>query len=166
MSINRIIFEKCVNFFTKNKAARYTLHCIYKALPLLLFAAYPSLLVYSFFALKSDLLRLTLVPLGVYIAVAIIRMVVNENRPYEKYGKPSVFHKNTNGKSFPSRHTASAFIIAMAFLYVNVPLGIVVLVISVLIAVSRVLAGAHYVHDVLSGMAIGILCGWLFFFLI
>ena len=166
MSINRVIFEKSVDFFAENKAARYTLHFIYKALPLLMLAAYPLLLIYAFFFLRSELFRLILVPLGVYVAVAVLRIVINEKRPYEKYGKPSVFQKDTNGKSFPSRHTASAFIISFAFLYVNMPIGIAFTVISALIAVSRILAGAHYVHDVIAGMAIGIVCGFVFFFLI
>ena len=65
----------------------------------------------------------------------------------------------------PSRHTASAFIIAMTFLYVNIPLGVFMLATAALISASRVLAGAHYIRDVLVGTAIGVLFGLSYFFL-
>ena len=130
MDFNRRIFTRYVRFFNKHQAARYTLHFVYKVMPLLMFFAYPALLVYAFFYMRDDVLKLTLVPLGVFVAVTILRVVVNEKRPYERYGIPSVFRKTTKGKSFPSRHTASAFIIAMAFLYADVPLGIAALTVA------------------------------------
>ena len=164
--MNRKTFEWCVRFFSENLAARYTLHFVYKILPLTLFIAYPSLLVYAFFWQRQNIRMLTIVPLGVFIAVTILRYIVNEQRPYERYGKPSVFNKTTKGKSFPSRHTASAFIIAMAFLYVNFWLGMLAMLIALLIELSRIMAGAHYIHDVMAGMAISIVAGWIFLFLI
>ena len=66
----------------------------------------------------------------------------------------------------PSRHTASAFIIAMSFLYISTPLGIAYLIISVLIMISRVLSGVHFISDVLVGMLISLLYGWFSFFII
>lgn len=164
--MNRKIFERNVRFFSKNHVARYTLFFIYKVLPMLMFFAYPALLLNSFFYTREAMLKLILVPLGVFVLVTVLRVVINEQRPYERYGKPSVFRKETVGKSFPSRHTASAFIIAMAFLYVSVPLGIIALVISLLIELSRILAGAHYTHDVAAGMLISLIAGYVFFFLI
>lgn len=161
--MNRKIFERNVRFFTENQTARYILHFVYKVMPPVMFVAYPALLIYAFFALREELLRLILVPLCVFAGVTLLRILVNEQRPYERYGKPSVFHKDTKGKSFPSRHTASAFIIAIAFWYVNVPLGIAATVIALLIGASRILAGAHYIHDVAAGMAISVICGWVFF---
>lgn len=166
MDFNRRIFTRYVRFFNKHQAARYTLHFVYKVMPLLMFFAYPALLVYAFFYMRDDVLKLTLVPLGVFVAVTILRVVVNEKRPYERYGIPSVFRKTTKGKSFPSRHTASAFIIAMAFLYADVPLGIAALTVALMIEVSRILAGAHYVHDVVAGTAIGVGAGIVFFFVL
>lgn len=66
----------------------------------------------------------------------------------------------------PSRHTACAFIIAMAFMYVSIPLGIAYLIISTLIMISRVLAGVHFISDVIAGMAISLLYGYFSFFII
>lgn len=162
--MNRNIFDRNLRFFQSNQAAYNCLQFAYKALPLLMFIAYPALLIYAFFALRESLVRMILVPFGIFVLVTALRILINEKRPYEKYGKPSVFHKQTKGKSFPSRHTASTFIIAMVFLYVSVPLGIAALAISVLIALSRICAGAHYVHDVLAGMAISIAAGIVFLY--
>ena len=156
--MNRRIFEFNVRFFNENLTARYILHFVYKMMPLLMFVTYPVLLIDSFFWHSDHLLKLTLVPLGVFLFVTALRLIIN--------GKPSVFHKTTKGKSFPSRHTASAFIIAMAFLSVNLRLGIFALVVAVMIEFSRILAGAHYVHDVVAGSLISIIAGWIFFFVI
>ena len=164
--MNRKIFEWNVRLFTENTAARYTLHFFYNILPLLMFVAYPALLVYAFFFMRDALPRLISVPLGVFAGVTVMRILINEQRPYERYGKPPVFPKDTKGKSFPSRHTASAFIIAMAFWYVSVPLGIVAIVMAVIIELSRILAGAHYIHDVVGGMVISVVTGIVFFFLL
>ena len=162
--MNRKIFEWSVRFFSENKTAYNILRFVYKVLPLVMFIAYPLLLVYVYFHSLKDLNKLMMVPLWVFVGVTILRVLVNETRPYERYGKPSVFNKDTVGKSFPSRHTASAFVIAMAFLYVNVPIGIAALLIALLIEISRILAGAHYIHDVVAGMAIGVFFGWLLIF--
>lgn len=64
----------------------------------------------------------------------------------------------------PSRHTACAFIIAMAFMYVSIPLGIAYLIISAFIMISRVLAGVHFISDVIAGMAISLLYGYFHFY--
>lgn len=159
--MNRENYERTVTFFKENKTANKILAVIYKILPNFMFVAYPALLLYSYFTQEQSLLLLITVPLGVLILVSVLRYVIDERRPYEIYGIESVFNKTTKGKSMPSRHTASAFIIAMAFLSVNVPLGIIMLVFSALIEASRVLAGAHFIRDVLAGMAISLLAGMI-----
>lgn len=152
-------YERTVTFFSTNKTAYNILFFIYKVLPNFLFLAYPALLLYKFFMHEQSLLLLITIPLNVLVLVSILRLAVNEKRPYEVYGIDSVFHKTTKGKSMPSRHTASAFIIAMAVLSLNVPFGIAALVIAALIAASRVLAGAHFIRDVLVAMVISISAG-------
>ena len=158
-------YEQVVHYFKTDKTANTWLKIIYRWLPMLLFAAYPLLLVCAFFAMPHKLLRLTLVPLGVLIFVTVLRILINEQRPYERYQIASVFDKQTKGKSMPSRHTACAFIIAMSFLSVSIPIGSILLAIALLIALSRVLAGAHYLRDVIAGGLISVTAGILFFFI-
>lgn len=166
IKISRNLYEKTMKFFSDNKYYKLTLAIIYKLLPLVLFIAYPILIIYVFFTQRSEIFKVVLVPLCVLLFVSILRKLLNKKRPYEVYGIPSVFNKQTKGESMPSRHTASAFIIAMTFLYINFNLGITALSMATLIALSRVLAGAHFIRDVLVGMTISILVGIVFLFLL
>ena len=164
--ISRKLYEKTMKFFSGNKYYKLTLAFIYKFLPLVLFVAYPILIIYVFFTQRSEIFKVVLVPLSVLVFVSVFRKLLNKKRPYEVYGIPSVFNKQTKGESMPSRHTASAFIIAMTFLYIDFDLGVIALSMATLIAISRVLAGAHFIRDVLVGMAISILVGTIFLFLL
>ena len=164
--ISRKLYEKTMKFFSGNKYYKLTLAFIYKFLPLVLFVAYPILIIYVFFTQRSEIFKVVLVPLSVLVFVSVFRKLLNKKRPYEVYGIPSVFNKQTKGESMPSRHTASAFIIAMTFLYIDFDLGVTALSMATLIALSRVLAGAHFIRDVLVGMAISILVGTIFLFLL
>ena len=103
---------------------------------------------------------------GVFLGITLLRIIIKEERPYVRYGVAPVFAKDSKPDSMPSRHTASAFIIAMAILRFNVWAGIAYLFIAVIISVSRVCAGVHYVRDVIVGAAIAILCGIVFLFLV
>ncbi len=164
--MNRNKYEKITSFFKNNKAANTALKIIYKYLPLLIFILYPIGIVWVFFKQSEIFFQFVLVPLGVFLMVTALRKLINEQRPYEKYGIQPVFAKNTKGKSMPSRHTASAFIISMAMLRINLYLGIGFLAVSFVIMISRVLAGVHYIRDVLVGMAISVVIGYIFLFLI
>ena len=57
--------------------------------------------------------------------------------------------------SFPSDHAAAAFAIAVAVLLINRRFGAVFLAAATLIAISRVLLGAHYPGDVAAGALVG-----------
>jgi undecaprenyl-diphosphatase len=66
--------------------------------------------------------------------------------------------------SFPSGHAATAFAAAVAVALVYPRLGRPLLALAVVIAVSRVYLGVHYVLDVaagtLLGIAVGLAAGW------
>ena len=66
-----------------------------------------------------------------------------------------LFPKDKTGQSMPSRHCFSAAAIAGTAWYVLPPLGAVLAVMGVLIAISRVVTGVHYISDVLAGLAFG-----------
>ena len=131
-----------------------------------MFVSYGILIIFMFFSDIKIFARITLSPLTVFAIVTFFRKIFNRPRPYEKFATTYVFGKNKKGESMPSRHTACAFIIAMAFMYVSIPLGIAYLIISALIMISRVLAGVHFISDVIAGMAISLLYGYFSFFII
>ena len=154
-------------YFSETKARNHTIKALHDVLPLVMYIFYPVQLVILAIneGIDSEIfLRFSLIPLCTLIAVTVVRSLINAKRPYEVYDYTPAVHKDTKGKSFPSRHTVCAFIIAMAFMYIQSVLGIIMLVIATAIAVIRVIAGVHFIRDVVSGAAIGILVGVLGFF--
>ena len=153
--------------FSETKARSTTIKALHDVLPFVMYIFYPLQLICLGIneGFTSEVfLRFTLIPLCTLILVTVARILINAQRPYEKYGYTPVVHKSTKGKSFPSRHTVSAFIIAMAFMYLDVKLGVIMLVVATIIGIVRVLAGVHFIRDVISGAAMGLVIGILGFF--
>ena len=111
------------------------------------------------YAILKFISKLILTPFTSFILVSVIRKCIDAKRPYEKYNIKPLFVKNTKGESMPSRHVFSITIIAMCWLYVSVPVGVIMLILVVIMAASRVLAGVHFIRDVVAGFAVGIICG-------
>ena len=112
------------------------------------------------YVIKSNRLAVSiLVPFISFILVTIFRNIKNAKRPYEVYGFKPLLNKDSLGKSFPSRHTFSAFVIATSILSINLPIGATLLLLGVIIAISRVVLGLHFIKDVVFGAIIGIVCG-------
>lgn len=154
-------------YFSSTKARNNTIKALHDVLPMVMYIFYPIQLIILLIneGIGSEVfLKFTLIPLCTLIVISIVRALINAKRPYEVYNYTPPVQKSTKGKSFPSRHTVSAFIIAMAFMYINVKIGIIMLIIAAVIGVTRVLAGVHFIRDVVSGAAIGVLIGVLGFF--
>jgi len=153
--MTREMYYKMTQPFRDPKRAR-SLHIANKILTGMIFVAYPILLIWSFFFRQECLLGSILVPLDGFIGVTVFRCLVNRRRPYETFGLPPVIRKDTTGKSFPSRHVFSAAIIAFTFFYVPeaAPIGIVLLVCTLLLSVIRVVSGVHYISDVVAALLI------------
>src|SRR6202789_1917408 len=62
--------------------------------------------------------------------------------------------------SFPSGHSITSFAIALSIGMFYPDLQVVLLVVALLIASSRIILGMHFLSDVLAGSAIGILLGY------
>ena len=111
-------------------------------------------------------LRALLVPAISFAAVTLFRRIFNAPRPYEKFGLPPAIEKDTAGKSFPSRHVFSVFIIAATIFYVHPSAGILLGLLGVVLAVLRVIGGVHEPRDVIAGALAGILCGVLGYYVL
>lgn len=128
------------------------------------YISYPLLLLYLLIQKDPFLIKAFTVPAVSFVIVTVIRKLINRKRPYETYDIDPLIHKNTKGKSMPSRHVFSACVIAMVFLHVNVYIGIIMLISALIGAVIRVSGGVHYPSDVCAGALTGILSGlflWL-----
>lgn len=128
-----------------------------KSITVSVYILYPILLAVLFFTNKSATLRIFLVTAISFIVLSVIRKIINAPRPYEKFDIKSTYPKKTKGNSFPSRHTFSVFIIALSVLWVNTVFGVVLLCLGVLLSISRVLCGIHFIKDVIAGIAFALL---------
>ncbi|ULQ60710.1 phosphatase PAP2 family protein [Brucepastera parasyntrophica] len=101
----------------------------------------------------------------------LIKLCVARNRPYTYSGEIPAGEENDYYNSFPSGHTAYAFLGA-TFLTVTflaeypeskwrIPLIAGGYTLAASVAAARVLSGNHFVTDVLAGALIGSLYGWL-----
>ena len=100
-----------------------------------------------------------------FVAVSFFRRRFNAPRPYECCAIAPLIARDGSGKSFPSRHTFSAFAIAASWFAASVPVAVVLLVAAGVLAVCRVLGGVHFPRDVVAGAFIGSATGALAAFL-
>lgn len=127
---------------------------------------YPAYLVVLFLEKNPFLLRAVLVPAVSFVCVSLFRNFYNAPRPYEKFGVPPVLEKDTKGKSFPSRHVFSVFVIAMTIFYLHPGAGILLGILGAVLGGMRVLGGVHEPRDIAAGAVVGIVSGVIGFYLI
>ncbi|MBQ4105575.1 MAG: phosphatase PAP2 family protein [Clostridia bacterium] len=155
------------HWFLTHRSAYNILKILYTALPTALVVFYPVMVVFQgLVAIDGDFVKMLCVPAGVLVAVTLLRKLLNRPRPYEKYATPPLIKRDGRGCSMPSRHTASAFIIAMCGFLLSGVLGITLLCIAFIIGLTRILAGVHYISDVVAGAAVSLLVGYIFFMVI
>ena len=132
----------------------------------LIYCVYPLYLVVLFFEKNPLLLRSILIPAVSFVLLTVVRRIINAPRPYEKFDMPPVIEKDTKGKSFPSRHVFSVFIIAFTIFVSHMGAGIMIALIGVAIAVIRVVGGVHEPRDVIAGAIAGIAAGIVGFWIL
>ena len=125
------------------------------------YVVYPMFLIRLIWDRDERWIACAAVPAVFFVLLSVVRNYINRPRPYETWNLLPLIHKDTRGKSMPSRHVFSAAVIAMAFLSVSLPVGIFFLIWSFLLALIRVLGGVHYPSDVLAGLLLGGLAGLL-----
>ncbi len=92
----------------------------------------------------------------------VLKNLVARTRPYDMLENLLLITKRPSDWSFPSGHAGACFAVA-SVLFFCLPrrFGIPALVLAALISFSRLYVGAHYPTDVLGGMVIGCITGWI-----
>jgi undecaprenyl-diphosphatase len=92
-----------------------------------------------------------------YATSEIVKLLVTEERPCRVVDVATVLACPAPGDwSWPSNHATIAGALAVACLLVVPRLWPVVVPVALAVACARVAAGVHYVHDVASGLALGV----------
>lgn len=97
-----------------------------------------------------------LVPAAVYLAVKLIPIFYNRQRPFAEYDVKSLV-KQREDHSFPSTHAASSMIISLVFLNINPFLGELMIFIAILTAFSRIMLGVHYPTDIIAAWVMAVI---------
>ncbi len=96
----------------------------------------------------------------------ILKPMVARIRPYDLNPAVVLLVRKPTDYSFPSGHTAASFAIVSALFFEKRKSWIPALILSCLIAFSRLYLYVHYPTDVLGGIAVGILAGWIGFLVV
>ncbi len=131
----------------------------------IVFFSYPLFLCMLFLEKDAFLLRAIVVPAVSFAAVTVIRRLLNVPRPYEKFCVKPVLEKETQGKSFPSRHVFSVFMIAATVFVEHPDAGILLGALGLVLGVIRVAGGVHEPRDVIAGIAAAVLCAGIGYYL-
>ncbi|HBT59284.1 MAG TPA: hypothetical protein DEA45_00490 [Acholeplasmataceae bacterium] len=97
-----------------------------------------------------------------------LKEITNARRPYENGAKP-ILGLKTHGSSMPSGHAQSIGLIGIVmtdrFKHVTW-VKYVFYALMILVPISRVYLGQHYLHDVIVGLSLGVFFGILFMWLL
>ncbi|WP_297234623.1 phosphatase PAP2 family protein [uncultured Flavonifractor sp.] len=112
---------------------------------------------------KAGFVSLIAMLLGLLCTNVVLKHLVGRERPWLLLTElvPLVAEHDPN--SFPSGHTCAAFAAASAWCR-TLPrrwMKVVAVVMAALMGFSRLYVGVHFPTDVVAGMAVGLLCGWL-----
>lgn len=150
-------YRAVIGWFNARPAAKKALRAVSVGAVGAVYLLYLGLLAWmAWHAMWAQLGITAVVPAAAFVVGTALRAAIDRPRPYTKYGFAPLFPKDKPGQSMPSRHCFSAAAIAAAVWYVLPPLGAVLAVLAMVIAVSRVITGVHFVSDVLVGLAFGL----------
>lgn len=153
-------YRRCAAYFDQHSGMRRTALVLNQLMTAVAYIAYPVLLLVLLFLRKDAAVfwHALLVPAVAFLCVTLLRDRLNRPRPYEVFQTAPTLRKQTKGRSFPSRHAFSIFMISLTFFYAGYAgLGTAMTLMSVLLAFLRVVLGVHFPRDVLAGAALAAL---------
>ncbi len=156
-------YDKIYDYFTKKPHRLKILQFLSKASAIIGYVAYIVLIAYLLLTENEKIYKCIYVPALTFLFATVVRKVLNFPRPYEKYDITPLVKKDTKGKSFPSRHVVCLAIISASWIYVYLPAGIFMCILTAVVMVIRPLSGVHFPRDTAAGALFSIVCAFLGF---
>jgi len=128
------------------------------------------LLIYTFIDRKTKNLRpvflLTILSYGVAgISGDLLKQVFNRPRPIITHAGELNFLTSSHSPAFPSGHATKSVALAIPLIFENISNNhltkaskIIVMLTAILVCLSRIVLGAHYLSDVLGGAGWSVIC--------
>lgn len=91
----------------------------------------------------------------------VLKNAIRRHRPCHGIVGVAALIEPSDKFSFPSGHTAAAFVFASVLAAFYPAFAIPVFALAVLIGLSRVMLGVHYPGDILAGAVLGLVSAWL-----
>ena len=91
----------------------------------------------------------------------VLKPLIERARPCDIDQTIEMIIGRPQGYSFPSGHTASSFAVVFAFYYAKDRLWKPAAVLAALIGFSRMYLFVHFPTDIIGGVLLGLVCGWL-----
>ena len=157
--MNRARYLFLMNWANEKEIRKQVICRMTKYIPFVLASLYIVSIFFCFFMYPVALLRLILRPLLCFVTITVLRNFIKAPRPYDTLDFIPLcgYHPGKN-KSFPSRHTGSAAILALEIWNVwGGMLGIVCIILAIIMGIFRILCGNHFIKDVIAGFFIAIL---------
>ncbi|WP_235295790.1 phosphatase PAP2 family protein [Portibacter marinus] len=139
-------------------------------------------LVYTIFALIFLFIRyrcslaIAFTGIGVTIVAGVLKRLFAFERPFkyyqnlgleETYARIEGIEPYVGLTSFPSGHTMAGFaLMSLLSLYLRNPfLSVIFLLVAILVGISRIYLGHHFLEDVLFGSILGVFISYVVYFL-
>ncbi len=150
--------ESLLKSIYKNRKLAKALRLVSHSAGIYAFFLFLYVCAHNLFISPMSSLKLCIILGSSYIAVSLVRKFIDAPRPYELYEFFDSAPKNKKGHSFPSRHTFLVFAIAtLCAPFALIP-ALVLYLLALFLALSRVLLGIHFIRDVLAGALLGFVC--------
>ena len=156
-------YEKLATPVKQHPKLQSTVIWINRSITWLFYITYPIAVGWMLYTGDYFKERAIYIPAAAFVLLSVIRYLINRPRPYETLAIKPLVNKRTKGKSFPSRHVFSAFMIAATISFVY-PWGWILYIPATLMACLRVILGVHYPSDVIAGAGFALLSSMFFLF--
>lgn len=97
---------------------------------------------------------------GIAEGISVVtKILTHRERPFLTYNIPHII--SDSSYAFPSGHTTLLFALATATFFFNKKLGLFLYASGVMVGLARVSGGVHFPSDILGGIVLGTLTGFI-----